>query len=68
MRTQDLKYISMKRVIERNKINRLKSQLHFIDEAKEINNQHIHFEEPSKKSKAKSKKQIVEKELLDDKV
>lgn len=55
MRTQDYKYITMKRTIEKNKINRLKSQLHFIDEAKSAKNSHIHFtDEATKKLKEKS--------------
>lgn len=43
MRTQDIKYISMKRTIESNKIKRLQSQLHMIDVANEFQNKHIFF-------------------------
>jgi hypothetical protein len=43
MQTQDYKYITMKRVIEKNKIKRLQSQLHCIDKAKETKKNHIFF-------------------------
>lgn len=43
MRTQDIKYITMKRTIEANKIKRLQSQLHMIDVANEFQNKHTFF-------------------------
>uniref|UniRef100_A0A336LL99 U3 small nucleolar RNA-associated protein 11 n=1 Tax=Culicoides sonorensis TaxID=179676 RepID=A0A336LL99_CULSO len=43
MQTQDIKYIIMKRTIEKNKIQRLQSHLHMIDMANEIQNKHIFF-------------------------
>lgn len=43
METQDSKYINMKRVIERKKIQRLESQLHFISKEKKVKNKHIFF-------------------------
>lgn len=43
MQTQDLKYISMKRTIETNKIRRLQSELHMIDATNNIKNRHTFF-------------------------
>lgn len=43
METQDSKYINMKRIIERKKIQRLESQLHFINHEKKVRNKHIFF-------------------------
>lgn len=43
MQTQDLKYISMKRTIESNKIRRLQSELHMIDATNAIKNTHTFF-------------------------
>lgn len=43
MQTQDLKYISMKRTIESNKIRRLQSELHLIDAANTVKNKHTFF-------------------------
>lgn len=43
MQTQDLKYISMKRTIETNKIRRLQSELHMIDATNTIPNKHTFF-------------------------
>lgn len=43
MQTQDLKYISMKRTIESNKIRRLQSELHLIDATNSIKNRHTFF-------------------------
>lgn len=43
MQTQDIKYISMKRTIESNKIARLQSELHMIDATNSIRNQHTFF-------------------------
>lgn len=45
MQTQDLKYISMKRTIEANKIGRLQAELHMIDATNSIQNQHTFFDE-----------------------
>lgn len=43
MQTQDLKYISMKRTIEANKVARLQAELHMIDATNSIKNQHTFF-------------------------
>lgn len=43
MQTQDIKYISMKKTIEANKIRKMQSELHMIDEANHIKNTHIFF-------------------------
>lgn len=43
MQTQDIKYIIMKRTVEKNKIQRLQSHLHMIDMANEVENKHIFF-------------------------
>ncbi|CAG9808471.1 unnamed protein product [Chironomus riparius] len=51
METQDSKYINMKRVIERKKIQRLQSQLHFISREKKVKNQHIFFVDNMKEAK-----------------
>lgn len=43
MQSQDIKYISMKRTMEANKIKRLQSQLHMTDAANETKNTHTFF-------------------------
>lgn len=43
MQTQDIKYIIMKRTVEKNKIERLQSHLHMIDMANEVQNKHTFF-------------------------
>jgi Utp11 protein len=43
MQTQDLKYITMKRTIEANKIKRLQAELHMTDVANRIPNKHTFF-------------------------
>lgn len=43
MESQDIKYISMKRTVEANKVKRLQSQLHMIDIANQTKNSHIFF-------------------------
>lgn len=43
MNTQDLNYIEYKRNIEAKKVDRLQSQLHLIDAANKVKNQHIFF-------------------------
>lgn len=43
METQDLKYVAYKRNIEAKKVDKLQSQLHMIDAANEVKNQHIFF-------------------------
>lgn len=45
MQTQDVKYIIMKKTIEANKIRRMQSELHMIDEANNVTNTHIFFNE-----------------------
>lgn len=51
MQTRDLKYVNMKRTIEEKKIEKLKSELHFIDKAKEVRNSHIFFLDSDKEAK-----------------
>ncbi|XP_069478771.1 probable U3 small nucleolar RNA-associated protein 11 [Ambystoma mexicanum] len=43
MRTQDIKYVEMKRVAEAKKIERLKSELHLLDAEGKQQNKHIFF-------------------------
>lgn len=43
MQTQDVKYIAMKKTIEANKIKRMQSELHMIDEANNVKNTHTFF-------------------------
>lgn len=43
MQTQDIKYITMKKTIEGNKIRKMQSELHMIDEANNIKNTHTFF-------------------------
>ncbi|KAL6438194.1 hypothetical protein ACFW04_004422 [Cataglyphis niger] len=51
METQDLKYVAYKRNIEAKKIDKLQSQLHMIDAANEMQNQHIFFVEDNTEMK-----------------
>lgn len=43
METQDVKYVVMKRTIEKRKIDRLQSSLHKIDQANQTQNKHYYF-------------------------
>lgn len=43
MQTQDVKYIIMKKTIEGNKIKRMQSELHMLDEANKVKNTHTFF-------------------------
>uniref|UniRef100_A0A8C0ISI8 U3 small nucleolar RNA-associated protein 11 n=1 Tax=Chelonoidis abingdonii TaxID=106734 RepID=A0A8C0ISI8_CHEAB len=43
MRTQDLKYVEMKRVAEAKKIERMKSELHLLDDQGTQSNKHVFF-------------------------
>lgn len=43
MQTQDVKYITMKKTIEANKIRKMQSELHMIDEANNVKNTHTFF-------------------------
>lgn len=47
MQTQDLKYVTMKRTIEANKIKRMQSELHMIDAANKVKNTHTFFTDDS---------------------
>ncbi|XP_056331531.1 probable U3 small nucleolar RNA-associated protein 11 [Danio aesculapii] len=49
MRTQDIRYVEMKRVSEMKKIERMKSELHFLDEEKK--NKHVFFLDTKKEVK-----------------
>ncbi|XP_033836875.1 probable U3 small nucleolar RNA-associated protein 11 [Periophthalmus magnuspinnatus] len=49
MRTQDIKYIEMKRVAEAKKIERLKGELHLLDTDNKPKNKHIFFVDSKKK-------------------
>ncbi|KAM9488302.1 putative U3 small nucleolar RNA-associated protein 11 [Clarias gariepinus] len=48
MRTQDIGYVEMKRVAESKKIERLKSELHFLDAESEQKNSHVFFVDTKK--------------------
>ncbi|XP_067305693.1 probable U3 small nucleolar RNA-associated protein 11 [Pseudorasbora parva] len=48
MRTQDIKYVEMKRVSEIKKIERMKSELHFLDVNEEKKNKHVFFVDSKK--------------------
>lgn len=43
MQTQDLNYINMRATMERKKVDRLQSELHFLDEVNQTKNSHIFF-------------------------
>lgn len=43
MQTQDVKYIIMKKTIEANKIQKMQSELHMLDEANTVKNTHTFF-------------------------
>lgn len=45
MQTQDIKYITMKKTIEANKIKRMQSELHMIDAANKVENTHKFFDD-----------------------
>ncbi|KAJ8405051.1 hypothetical protein AAFF_G00329720 [Aldrovandia affinis] len=51
MRTQDIKYVEMKRVAEAKKIERLKSELHLLDAEGKQKNKHTFFMETKEKVK-----------------
>ncbi|XP_022654804.1 probable U3 small nucleolar RNA-associated protein 11 [Varroa jacobsoni] len=70
MQTQDHRYIQMKRVIETQKIEKLKSELHCIGLIQEVTNNHTFFDDdgqPIEKVKNLDKKLGTAKELLDRK-
>lgn len=43
MQTRDLKYINMRATMEKKKVDRLQSELHFLDEVNQTKNTHIFF-------------------------
>lgn len=43
MQTRDLKYINMRATMERKKVDRLQSELHFLDQANQTKNTHVFF-------------------------
>lgn len=51
MQSQDLRYVSTKRMMETRKIERLQSQLHLLDAANEVKNKHIFFVDTEKEAK-----------------
>lgn len=51
MQTQDIKYVIAKRTIEANKIKRLQSELHMIDMANSVPNQHTFFVDTAKEAR-----------------
>ncbi|XP_047454802.1 probable U3 small nucleolar RNA-associated protein 11 [Mugil cephalus] len=48
MRTQDVRYVEMKRVAEAKKIERLKGELHLLDAEKKQKNKHVFFVDSKK--------------------
>lgn len=52
MQTQDLKYIIMKRTVEKRKTQRLQSHLHLIDVANEVPNKHTFFVDDETEAKS----------------
>jgi len=67
MQTQDMNYINYKRSIDSNKIEKLQSQLHFIDDTEKPKNKHTFFVESDKEKKKFdfAQKMKVEPELLE---
>ncbi|XP_035261488.1 probable U3 small nucleolar RNA-associated protein 11 [Anguilla anguilla] len=51
MRTQDIKYVEMKRVAEARKIERMKSELHLLDADGKLKNKHTFFVDTKKEVK-----------------
>ncbi|KAG1948110.1 putative U3 small nucleolar RNA-associated protein [Pimephales promelas] len=51
MRTQDIRYVEMKRVSEMKKIERMKSELHFLDVNEEKKNKHVFYVDSKKEVK-----------------
>lgn len=49
MQTQDVKYITMKRTIEANRIKRMQSELHMLDAANHVKNTHTFFTDNDEK-------------------
>lgn len=49
MQTQDVKYVTMKKTIEANKIRRMQSELHMTDVANTVKNTHILFTDSDEK-------------------
>lgn len=45
MQTRDLKYINMRATMEKKKVDRLQSELHFLDQANQTINSHVFFDE-----------------------
>ncbi|KAK2902832.1 hypothetical protein Q8A67_007545 [Cirrhinus molitorella] len=51
MRTQDIRYVEMKRVSEMNKIERMKSELHLLDVNEKKKNKHVFYMDSKKEVK-----------------
>lgn len=51
MQSQDLRYVTTKRIMETRKIERLQSQLHLLDAANEVKHKHIFFVDTEKEAK-----------------
>jgi U3 small nucleolar RNA-associated protein 11 len=51
MNSQDVRYISMKRISEANKLQRLQAELHMIDSAEKVPNSHMFFVDNKKEAK-----------------
>lgn len=68
METQDKKYIIMKRTIERRKIERLKEQLHLVDDPKRLQkSNHIIFDDNGEPTNKKLGKRVISmKSQLDE--
>ncbi|XP_044736176.1 probable U3 small nucleolar RNA-associated protein 11 [Chrysoperla carnea] len=70
MRSQDLKYITHKRVLEANKIKKLQAQLHLLDTANKTKNSHIFFvdDDEGKKKFNLAKQLETHPDLVDYKI
>lgn len=51
MNSQDVRYVSMKRISEANKLKRLQAELHMIDSAEKVPNSHMFFVDSKKDAK-----------------
>lgn len=64
MQTQDIKYVTMKKTIEANKIRRMQSELHMIDVANTVKNTHIFFTDSDEKDTDVAKRLNTHPDML----